>query len=82
MPVDDHPVHPKTIQAAGTKYGCNNHKRKPSHYYAPNRIYRNDGTFINTIKKIRTEWIEYAECPAGSNHPGCDGCIHKGGNHE
>lgn len=78
MPVDDHPIHPKTVQAAGARYGCHNHpSRKGNGYYAPNRRYLPDGRFVLELVRIETEWIDYDVCPAASDHPCCEGCVHK-----
>lgn len=77
MPVDDHPVHEKTKTGPDWRYGCNNHKpRKGNAYYAPDRLYRPDGTFYTVLTRIQTEWIEYESCPAYHNHQGCKECKH------
>lgn len=77
MPVDDHPVHEKTKTGLDWRYGCNNHgHRKGAAYYAPDRIYRPDGTFYTVLSRIVTEWIEYDSCPAYHEHQGCEGCKH------
>lgn len=77
MPVDDHPIHPSTQKGKDFRYGCNNHKdRKGAHYYAPNRIYRPDGTYHLVLEKIQTEWINYPVCPAHHEHIGCTDCRH------
>lgn len=82
MPVEDHPVHERTKIGADFKYGCFNHpSRKGASYYAPNRIYRPNGTFLIVQEKIETEWIEYETCPAKHDHQGCLDCVH-GGEHE
>lgn len=77
MPVEDHPVHPSTVIGEGHRYGCYNHPpRSGGFYYAPNRRYLPDGRFVIELKKIETGWIEYDRCPAGSDHPSCNGCCH------
>lgn len=43
-PVDDHEVHEKVKIKANKPYGCKDHKTSEG-YYAPDRIYRPDGTF-------------------------------------
>ena len=76
-PVDDHPIHPSTQKGDGYRYGCHNHpSRKGAAYYAPNRRYLPDGRFVIELVRIATEWIDYDRCPAGSEHPFCDGCRH------
>ena len=82
MPVVDHPVHEKTKTGPDWRYGCNGHaSRKGASYYAPDRVYRPDGTFWIVLRKIETEWIEYDVCPAKHEHQGCQDCVH-GGEHE
>lgn len=76
-PVDDHPVHEKTKIGADWRYGCNNHgSRKGAIYYAPNRVYDDEGKFTVELKDIKTEWIEYDVCPAKHDHQGCQDCQH------
>ena len=45
MAVEDHPVHEKVRIAADKPYGCHSRSGLAKGYYAPNRIYRPDGTF-------------------------------------
>lgn len=73
-PVDDHPIHPSTIQKQGTKNGCYNRKPFASSYYAPDRIYRPDGTFYIVLKKI--DYCMSTECKydMADGDPGCEGC--------
>ena len=74
---DNPPVHEKTKTGPDWRYGCNNHKpRKGNAYYAPDRLYRPDGTFYTVLTRIQTEWIEYEPCPAYHNHQGCKECKH------
>lgn len=44
-PVDDHPVHEKTKIGKDFRYGCHDHKPFSKGYYAPDRVYKPDGTF-------------------------------------
>ena len=44
-PVEDLPVHEKVKQKAGWKYGCNSSNERADGYYAPDRVYKPDGTF-------------------------------------
>lgn len=58
MTVEDHPVHPKTAIKADKPYGC--HSRREflvgvDGYYAPQRKYKEDGTF-----EMGLEWIPFA----------------------
>ena len=52
MPVEDHVVHEKVKISADTPYGCHSRKDFATHYYAPDRQYRDDGSFSFTLKKI------------------------------
>jgi len=75
MPVEDKPVLKQNIQP--THYGCHNRPEFSSGYWAPDRIYRADGTFESTLV-----WIEHAlttECVTGriDNQPLCSGCLRK-----
>ena len=75
---DSPPVHEKTKIGPDWRYGCNNHPlRKGNVYYAPNRVYLNDGTFYDVLKEIKSEWIEHEVCPAAHDEQGCIGCAHK-----
>ena len=78
---DSPPVHEKTKIGPDWRYKCNNHpSRKGAFYYAPNRIYRPDGTFYVVLERIESEWIEHDVCRAWHDHQGCLGCVH-GGDH-
>ena len=77
MPVDDHPIHPTTQKGSDFRYGCNNSKEKASGYYAPDRVYRPDGTFHIVQTLIKSEWIKYDSCPAYHDHIGCTDCVNK-----
>ena len=83
-PVDDHPVHPSTIQKADAKYGCHNRAPYKSHYYAPDRIYRPDDTFYIVLKKVDYEMsIDCQYTKTGhqlafvDGDPMCEGCTWK-----
>lgn len=74
---DSPPVHEKTKTGSDWRYGCNNHKiRKGNNYYAPNRVYRPDGSFYVILERIQSEWIEYDVCPTTHDHQGCTDCRH------
>ena len=47
MPVEDHPVHEKTKKTGEEKPGCYNRTGFAKGYYAPDRVYRPDGTIIS-----------------------------------
>lgn len=73
MPVEDHPVHPKTIRAADAKPACYNRTGYANGYYAPDRMYRPDGTFVINQIYIKTSWIDYERCP-NKDYEECIGC--------
>lgn len=77
-PVEDHPVHERTRQAAGAKNGCWNKPRPdPSGgYWAPNRQYDADGYYQNV-----PTWVPFAmstECRFDQimQPEKCEGCEH------
>ena len=74
MPVIDHPVHPSTV--AGKFYGCNNRAPHKDHYFATDRLYATDGTFVDTIVKVNH--VMSTDCRYDQpNDPRCMGCIWK-----
>ena len=73
MPVDDHPVHEKTKKRGDEKPGCYNRTGFADGYYAPDRVYRPDGTFYIVQVYIKTSWIEYERCP-NKDYAECRGC--------
>mgnify|MGYP000465148371 FL=1 len=76
MPVDERYDVAQERNKAGSefRYKCNSHpKRKPG-YWAPDRVYLDDNSFVSTLMFIETEWIDYDSCPAYHNHTGCTDC--------
>ena len=73
MPVDDHPVHIKTKIGANYRYGCNNGIRSTIGYYAPDRIYRNEGTFYVVQRFIENKMSRDCKYDM-KNDPHCEGC--------
>jgi hypothetical protein len=73
---DNPPVHEKTKTGADWRYGCNNHPKRKSGYWAPNREYDDTGNYTETKFWIETEWLDYDVCPAAHEHQGCEGCRH------
>lgn len=45
MPVEDHDVHEKVRISADKPYGCHSRSGLSKGYYAPDRVYKPDGTF-------------------------------------
>ena len=73
MPVDDHPVHEKTRISSDFRYGCHNRKPYDDGYYAPDRIYRGNGTYyqvLTFIKRTLSTDCRYDR----ADDPACEGC--------
>ncbi len=58
-PVEDHEVHEKVKVGADFRYGCNTVRRKsvlqPNGYFAPNRVYGEDGTYSTELVFIKNQ---------------------------
>jgi hypothetical protein len=75
MPVEDHEVHEKVRISADKPYGCHSRTGMSQGYYAPDRVYRPDGTFyiIQTLiphamsNKCRSFYLWNVD-------PRCQGC--------
>lgn len=52
MPVEDHEVHEKVKQKEGFRYGCNSRTGMATGYFAPDRVYKEDGTYITKLVRI------------------------------
>jgi len=74
MAVLDHPVHVKTKFRADYKYGCHNRKQFNIGYYAPDRQYRLDGTFVVTQKFIVHQMSEKCRSFYEWDTVHCEGC--------
>lgn len=76
MPVVDHDVHP--LVRLGERPGCFNHKPYSPGYFAPDRIYRDDGTWesvqVFIPHRLSTE-CRFDQAMAGER---CEGCEHIG----
>jgi len=77
MPVIDHPIHEKTVEQSGAKWGCYDRKKYADGYYAPSRQHRIDGTF-----SVGLVWIENAMSKRCKNDiratdPKCSGCVNR-----
>ena len=51
-PVEDHAVHDKVKIDADTPYGCHSRKGMAAGYFAPDRVYKPDGTFYVIQRRI------------------------------
>ena len=76
MPVLEFPVHEKTRQKPGAKYGCFNRFGFVQHYYAWDRQYRDDGSF--SLVQIKIEHRMSTKCRSfylWNSDPMCKGCL-------
>ena len=74
-PVEDHDVHEKVKISLDKPYGCHSRKGFATHYSAPNRKYREDGSFSLTRKKIKH--VMSKQCRSfylWDTDPRCSGC--------
>ena len=81
MPVEDHAVHSKVKEKAGTKYGCFNRKPYMEAYYAPNRKMGSSGYEpIFFFERVRVPHTMSRECryDMSLKDVKCDGCKHIG----
>ena len=77
-PVEEHEVHEKVKHEADYKYGC--HKRKPytNEYYAPDRVYRPNGTFYIVQKRIPFVMSRECRYDMSLTDTHCNECKHRG----
>lgn len=76
-PVEDHPIHELTVQKPGAKYGCHNRKPYASGYFAPNRVYNEDGTYFTVLKRIPFVMTKHCHNKPDVEEPMCEGCTWK-----
>ena len=76
MPADERYdiAHERNKKTSKDKPGCYNRGAiGVKGYYAPDRIYKPDGTFYIVQVYIKTNWIKYARCP-NHHYAECKGC--------
>lgn len=81
MPVEEHEVHSKVKEKAGTKYGCFNRHGYMEAYYAPNRKMGSSGYEpIFFFERIRVPHTMSRECryDMSLKDVKCEGCEHRG----
>jgi hypothetical protein len=81
MPVEDHAVHHKVIEKAGTKYGCHNRQGFNEAYYAPNRFAGTTGHQpIWWLERVRIPFTMSRECryDMSLRDVKCEECKHRG----
>lgn len=74
MPVDDAPVHELTRIDSASRYKCHNRKPYAPAYYAPDRIYRPDGTFYVVQTRIVHAMSRECRFDMYETDPRCAGC--------
>lgn len=84
MPVDDHPVHPKTIRADGALWGCNTARpgytgRQPGYWASDGYKMAQVGECGHKVVLPQMKWIEDTstrECHTATrfDDPACRGC--------
>ena len=75
MPVEDHEVHEKVRISADKPYGCHSRTGFSKGYYAPDRVYRPNGTFY--VVQTFIPHAMSAQCRAfylWDTDPRCGGC--------
>lgn len=77
-PVEEHEVHEKVKHDADYKYGCHNRKPYANDYYAPDRIYRPDGTFYIVQTRIQHAMSRECRYDMSLSDTHCEDCKHRG----
>lgn len=76
-PVDDHEVHEKVKIKIDKPYGCKNKEKQSDGYYAPDRVYRPDGTFYLIQTYILFVMTRDCKYDMSRTDPRCNGCKYK-----
>lgn len=76
-PVLDHEVHVVTKIRADKPYGCYSRKSMSKGYTAPDRYYRQDGTFVVTQRIISHSLSEACRYDLAGKDLRCRGCTTK-----
>lgn len=77
-PVEEHEVHEKVKHDADYKYGCHNRKPYVNDYYAPDRIYRPDGTYYVVQTRIQHSMSRECRYDMSLSDSHCQDCKHRG----
>ena len=77
MPVLDHEVHIVTKIRSDKPYGCHSRNGMSKGYLAPDRYYRQDGTFVVTQKFISHAMSEACRYDLSGKDPRCNDCSTK-----
>lgn len=79
MPVDNHPVHPKTKIGEDFRYGCHDRAPYETGYFAPDRVYKPDGTFHIILRRIPHAMSKLCKYDLWYSDYGCLECRWAGG---
>ena len=74
----DHEINPRTIEVAGTKWGCHNHPPFKDGYWSPDRVYREDGTYFETKVFIKHAFMDGCKNDHSIASVKCEACKHIG----
>jgi hypothetical protein len=77
MPVIESKPHAITIRSGTEPWGCHNRTRSAG-YFAPARIYADDGSFTLGTQYIEDTLSTECRADASLSDPRCAGCIHRG----
>jgi hypothetical protein len=80
LPGLDHEVHPSTRIGEEYRHGCWNlpRPRNGDGYWAPHRIYREDGSYSETQRFIKFSMSTECRNDVSLTDPHCEGCGHRG----
>jgi len=78
MPVLDHEVHESTKIDSTARYGCHNRKPYSYGYFAPDRIYRPDGSFYVVQTFMKYDMSRECRFDMSLTDPMCEECKHRG----
>lgn len=78
MPVDDHPIHPRTIRADGTLWGCNNAKRADGYWASNGYKMAQIGECGHKVVLSQMIWVKNSSStvchsPVRHDDPACEG---------
>lgn len=79
MPVEEHPVH-HTVKKTGKELnGCHNRKPFSPGYFAPDRVYKPDGTYHTILRRVHFKNSVLCNYDRWHSDWGCLDCRWAGG---
>ena len=79
MPVDDHPGHQKAKKSGSEPYGCINRAPFATGYFAPDRVYKPDGTYHTILRRVPHQTSVLCKYDLWHSDWGCVECKWAGG---